>query len=152
MLSIVQSFELKWPLYVENYLNFFSSVGGGVSPQVLSIDCLLYHYEIDLIPLYVQTLFISILPFIIYFIAGGVFLTVYFMTKKPRGSSFIVVVIVVSIFLQHYIIKMLLDNLSWKTIENDDFLIRDMMVSCSSDSHRNWVSYIFFFYLWLKLF
>ena len=46
MLTIVQSFDLKWPFYVKNYLNFFASVGGGISPQVISVDCLLNDYNI----------------------------------------------------------------------------------------------------------
>ena len=143
MLSIMQGFDLKWPFYVRNYLNFFSSVGGGISAQTISIDCLLEDYQLDVVSLYAQTLFISILPFLVYLVTILVLAFFYFMTKRSQSIRFVVVVIVVSIFLQPSIIKMLFDNLSCMSIENNSYLIQNMEISCDSDSHTSWVFTIF---------
>ena len=140
MLTIIQNFELKWPFYVRNYLNFFGSIGGGLTTQVVSMDCLLYDYDIDTVSLYAQTGFLAVLPFIIYVFAGGYLFVNFLATKKSQMIRFVIVVIVVSIFLQPTIIKMLFDNLSCKVLENTKYLSQDMSVLCSSDSHFKWVN------------
>ena len=40
MISIIESLQLKWPIYVQNYLNVYANIGG-VSTEVLSLDCFL---------------------------------------------------------------------------------------------------------------
>ena len=144
MITILQNFELKWPFYVRNYLNFFASFGGGLSAQVISTDCLLEDYNIDIVSLYAQTWLISFMPFMIYFVAGVILTLIYLIKRKSQIIRFIVVVIVVSIFLQPSILKILFDNLSCQTLENTSYLTQDMMISCDSDSHTTWVIMIFF--------
>ena len=139
MLSIMQAFELKWPFYVRNYLNFFSSVGGGISAQAISVDCLLEDYHLDIVSLYAQTVVISILPFFVYVVTLTILGFIYFKTKKSQTIRLVVIVIVVSIFLQPSILKMLFDNLQCKNIENSSFLIQNMAVSCDEDSYTSWV-------------
>lgn len=141
MLSIIQSFELNWPFYARSYFNFFSSVGGGISTQVISIDCLLNDYQLDVVALYGQTLIISVLPFIIYIAAAIVLGMIYLFKKKGQSIRFIVIVIVTSVFLQPNIIKILFDNLSCKTFDNNSYLTHDMSISCDSDSHITWVNF-----------
>ena len=144
MLSIMQSFELKWPFYVRNYLNFFSSVGGGISAQAISVDCLLEDYDLDIVSLYAQTVVISILPFFVYFVTILILGFMYFRTRRSQTVRFVVIVIVVSIFLQPSILKMLFDNLQCKTIEERSFLIQNMGVSCDENSYTSWVFFFFF--------
>lgn len=144
MITIIQGFELKWPFYVRNYLNAFSTVGGGISTQVISIDCLLHDYNLDIVALYGQTLILSVLPFVIYIAAAVVLLMISIFKKKNQGIRFVVVVIVVSVFLQPSIIKILFDNLSCKSIDKHSYLTQDMSIECDSDSHRTWVILFFF--------
>lgn len=146
MITIVQSFELKWPFYVRNYLNAFSTVGGGISTQVISIDCLLNDYDLSIVPLYGQTFILSVLPFVIYISAAVVLFVITIFKRKNQGIRFVVVVIVVSVFLQPSIIKILFDNLSCKTIDQNSYLTQDMSIECDSDSHMTWVKFLFLHY------
>ena len=139
MISIMQGFQLKWPFYVRNYLNFFSSVGGGISAQAISVDCLMEDYQLDVVALYAQTLVISILPFFVYLVTLSILAFFYYKTKKSQNIRLVVVVIVVSIFMQPTILKMLFQNLQCKNIENDSYLIQDMQISCNESSHLSWV-------------
>lgn len=145
MIAIVSNFNFNWPFYVSDYLNFFANVGGGISSQVISFDCILFQYNIKYEALYVQTLFVSVLPFVICFFSGLVLIINYLKSKNSQMIRFIIIVIIVSIFLQPTIIKSLFDNLSCKTLDNGSFLIHDMMIDCDSDSYSNWVFSIFIY-------
>lgn len=147
MIAIVSNFKFQWPFYVRNYLNFFANVGGGISSnQVISFDCILYGYDIQYQGLFVQTIFVSILPFGICFFSGIVLILNYMRTKKSQTIRFIIIVIISSIFLQPTIIKALFDNISCKSLDNGNFLVDDMGISCDTDSYNDWVvldKYIF---------
>ena len=143
IITIMQEFELKWPFYVRNYLKFFASMGGGLSPQVISFDCVFDDYNVDMNSLYAQTFVMSLLPLAIYVIAGVVLLVFLFITRNPQMIRFIVVVIVVSLFLQPSIINTLFQNLSCRQIDNGNYLSKNLNISCDSDSYKNWVLIFF---------
>ena len=140
MISIINSLELKWPFYVKNYLNVFSNMGG-ISTQVLSIDCLLQDYGIETKAIYIQTLLILILPFAIFFLSFLFLSCLFLKQKKTQQTRFIVILIVVSIFLQPTIIKGLFDNFSCEKIENNQFLKVNRLIDCKSNFHKQWVCY-----------
>ena len=142
MISIIQSFNLQWPSYVESYLEIFTKMGG-VSTQVISPDCLLQDYNIDVENIYIQTALILLLPFGIFLIAYIILTLSYLMRKKNRGFRFIVIIIVVSIFVQPAVIKSLFNNLKCKKIENHQYLYANMMIDCNSESHLRWVFFFF---------
>ena len=134
----ISSLELKWPFYVKNYLNVYSNMGG-VSTQVLSVDCLLQDHGIETKAIYIQTLLILILPFAIFFFSLVFLIFLYLKQKKTQKIRFIVILIVVSIFLQPTIIKGLFDSLSCEQIENFQFLKVNRLIECNSNSHIQWV-------------
>lgn len=141
MITIVQNFEFKWPFYVRDYFNFFSTVGGGLSTQVVSIDCLINDYNLNIVALYGQTLILCVLPFVIQISAAVIFFVIFILKRKNQRIRFIVVVIVVNVFLQPSIIKILFENLSCKNIDEHSYLTQDMSISCDSDSHKTWVTF-----------
>lgn len=139
IITIMQEFEMKWPFYARNYLKFFASMGGGLSPQVISFDCVFDDHDINIYSLYAQTFVMSLLPLAIYVIAGVVLLVFFFTTRNPQMIRFIVVLIVVSLFLQPSIINTLFQNLSCRQIDNGNYLTKNLDISCDSDSYKNWV-------------
>jgi hypothetical protein len=136
-IAIIQSLELKWPFYVESYLNTYSTAGS-VSTQTISLDCMINDYQIDIQAIYLETLFSSFLPFFCFFCSGIALASVYFVKKKSQKIRFIVIVIVGSIFLQPMIIKILFKNLVCKKINNKSYLVQNLKIDCDSDSHLNW--------------
>ena len=143
MVSIIQGMELKWPFYVRNYLNVYSNVGG-VSTQILSFDCLLQDYNITTESIYIQTVLTLILPFAIFFISMISLFLIFLRTKKTKTQQnirFIVIVIVVSIFLQPSIIKVLFDNLTCEKIEDSNYLKINLLINCDSSYQNEWVKH-----------
>lgn len=138
MISIVRSFNLQWPSYVENYLEIFTNMGG-VSTQVISPDCLLQDYKINVENIYIQTSLILILPFAIFLFSYIILTICSFLRKKNGGNRLIVIIIVVSIFVQPAVIKSLFNNLKCKTIENQQYLYANVMINCNSEGYLRWV-------------
>ena len=143
MISIIQSLELKWPFYVSNYLNIYSNLGG-VSTQIISFDCLLQDSNIEIESIYIQTILAIILPFAIFLIsiiALGVkyFRNIKIKKQQSQKTRFVVVVIVVSIFLQPSIIKTLFDNITCKQIDDSKYLKANFLINCESSSQKTWV-------------
>ena len=143
MISIIQSLELKWPFYVRNYLNVYSNMGG-ISTQVLSFDCLLHYHGIETKAIYIQTLFTLILPNVIFFFSFVFLSFIYLKQKKTQRIRFIVILVVVSIFLQPTIITILFDSLSCEKIESFHFLKANRLIDCNSDAHKQWVFYMIY--------
>lgn len=139
ILTIMQGFELNWPFYVRNYLNGIAILGGGLSTQEISLDCVLENYNINISSLYAQTIIMSFLPLIIYVIAGVVLFLNFISTKNSQIVRMVVVVIVVSLFMQPSIITTLFNNLSCTKMDNASYLVKNMEISCDSDSYHNWV-------------
>ena len=140
LISIIHSFDLKWPFYVKEYLNIYSSAGN-LSDQAISFECLLFDYEISIKPVYFQTCFTILIPFTTYLLAFILlFLKLVLFHKKRRelNTKFVVIVIVSSIFLQPNIIKVLYKNLICKKIDDDYLLTHNYSINCNSDSHSKW--------------
>ena len=136
-ISIIQSLELKWPYYVKSYMNVYSNAGS-VSTQVISLDCMVNDYNINVETIYAETVFSIILPFFCFFISFVALSTVYLIRKKSQKIRFIVIVIVGSIFLQPTILKILFKNLVCKKINEISYLSANLKIKCDSDSHVNW--------------
>ena len=138
MISIIQSLDLKWPFYVRSYLNVYSNFGG-VSTQILSFDCLLQDHNIETESIYIQTILAVGLPFAIFLISIFVLALIYWRKKKTQKIRFIVVVIVVSIFLQPSIVKTLFDNLTCKQIDGSRYLKANFLINCDTKTQETWV-------------
>ena len=144
-ISIIQSLELKWPFYVKSYMNVYSNAGS-VSTQVISLDCMVNDYNIDVETIYAETVFSITLPFLCFFISFFALATVYLIKKKSQKIRFIVIVIVGSIFLQPMILKILFKNLVCKQINEISYLAGNLKIKCDSSEHINWYSFKIFFF------
>ena len=138
MVSIIENMELKWPFYVRNYLNVYSNIGG-VSTQILSFDCLLQDYNIMTESIYISTALTLIMPFAIFLVSMIVLGVIFMRKKKSQKIRFIVIVIVVSIFLQPSIIKTLFDNITCETIDDSSYLKANLLINCDTTSQKQWV-------------
>lgn len=141
MISIIRSLELKWPFYVGNYLDIYANFGG-VSTQILSFDCLLQDNNIETESIYIQTILAVSLPFAIFLISIIALILLCLKNKKTQKTQktrFIVVVIVVSIFLQPSIIKTLFDNITCKQIDDSQYLKENFLINCETSSQKTWV-------------
>lgn len=139
MIAIIETFEINWPYDAKQFLTFFSTVGMGLSGQGISFKCLAEQYEIDYNGLYVQSFFISLLPFCVIGCAGAYFFLCFLMRKQFQKIRFIISTIVVSIFFQSSVVKILFENIPCKTINGNDYLAKNMAIECNSISHTNWV-------------
>lgn len=145
MISIIESLKLKWPAYLQNFLNVHSNIGGGVSTEALSLECFLQDQNILTNVIYVQTLLKLILPFAICFVSIIILIQRFRKERKKQINRSIVVLIIVSIFFQPSIIKSLFDNVTCEKIEENLYLKTDLLIDCESDSQQKWVNYIFLF-------
>lgn len=141
LISIIQSMEMKWPYYAKEYFGAYSNFGS-VSTQTISFECLLHHYAIDIQPIYFETFFSIILPYLT-FIFGFFIVRIFLFLKRKRRDShrFVVIVIVSSIFLQPTIIKMLYKNLICKRINSQSMLTANLMIDCDASDHKKWYNF-----------
>lgn len=139
MISIVNSFKFKWPYETRMFFNYLSILGNGIANQSISFDCLVDDYKIRYPSFYVKTFYISLIPFAIILLFGFALIGFYLLTKKPQKIRFIITIIVIGVFTQSPIIKVLFENLPCKTIENENYLIENMEILCSSESYLKWV-------------
>lgn len=138
MIAIIQGLELKWPFYVRNYLNIYSNIGG-VSTQFLSFECLLQDYSIKNEPIYIKTIAVLTIPLITIIISLLFLIAIYLKKGKKQTIRFIVIFIVVSIFVQPSIIRVLFNNITCKDLEGEKYLNSNLLINCNSKSHLNWV-------------
>lgn len=143
MISIIRTFDLKWPSYVNNYLNIFSFFGG-VSSDIISVDCLLYAYNKMLKNIYINTLFMISFPFALIFLSGFFILLNFLYSGKFHKIRLVVIIIIISIFLQPLNIQVLFDNLKCLEINKSLLLEANMSIDCQSEEHQKWV-FIFIF-------
>lgn len=142
MISIIRTFDLKWPSYVKNYLNIYSFFGG-VSSEIFSIDCLTNEYNYGLKNIYINTLFMICFPFFLIFL-NGLFILLHFLySGKFQKIRLMIIIIVISIFLQPINIQALFANLKCLEINENSLLEANMSIDCQSEEHQKWV-YIFF--------
>lgn len=137
MISIIQSFDLKWPFEIKDLFNVYSNAGG-VSANVVSVDCLVQDADIRTEPIYIQTFLFNLVPVLAFVIAFFILTIVYYMKQKSQKIRFVVVVIVTCIFLQPTLVKLLFDNLICKNIDGQSFLQEKLVLNCDEESYKQW--------------
>ena len=75
MVTIIQKVQFQWPFYLEEYFNVFSYLS--FTNQIFSLDCVYDDYQIPISMIYLKTIFIEIMPFLICFFAGIYFALCY---------------------------------------------------------------------------
>lgn len=137
MVAIIQSFDLKWPFAIKSLFNVYSNAGG-VSANVVSVDCLVQDANIKTEPIYIQTFVFNLVPVFVFLIALLILTVVHYTKKKSQKIRFVVVIIVTCIFLQPPIVKLLFDNLICKNIDGHPFLQEKLILNCDEESYKQW--------------
>ena len=140
IVSILISINNNLPAYSQSYLEI-SSMVTSFSSRAFSVDCFIYYFHWSESPLHIKALMFVIFPFILWliFFMGALF-------KKLRGIKFqkeklITYFLIISNFLQPFILQQLIDNLKCKNIGNGSFIYKQMNFQCDSSNHLKWVSF-----------
>lgn len=142
MTAIIHSLDLKWPFYVNDYLEISSKFGSAA--DVLSVDCILDDYQLTESKLHVKTIMILVFPFIImsFILFGALILKI--LTKKPQINRVYISFVIISIFLQPAILQILFDNISYATFNNNPYLTKELNYRFDDENHTKWVKFYYF--------
>lgn len=142
MITIIHSFDLKWPFYVNNYFEISSRFSSAA--DVISIDCILNDYKVSQNKLHVKTIIILAFPFIIILFIALVAFFINLITKKSQINRIYISIVVISIFLQPTIVQVLFDNLSYTTLNNVAYLTKELNSRFEEENHIKWVKFKLF--------
>ena len=144
MVSIIHNLELKWPFYVTTYLKVTGNVGT-ISTELLSLDCLISDYNIDINAIYLKAL-ITILIYTMFLTTASFIFTMrqVIFRKKRQINKLIILAIVLSIMIQPNSIKETSNIFNCQKIQEQSYLTRQMSILCYTFDHKKWV-YKFFF-------
>ena len=137
IVAIIHELDIKWPFYVEEYLNILSNIGY-VSSN-FSFECVFNLLNIDLDDMYIETLMILLIPLFLIIIAAIIILTYGIIKNKSQNIKLIIMIIVVHMLLQPSILKKLLDNINCRSINGIYRLVDNLAIECESDEHSLWV-------------
>ena len=148
MIAITHSLDLKWPFYVNDYLNVSSQFG---SPgDVISLDCVLRDQHISISSIHMKALIIVIFPFATMGIIILVLVLLSFIQKNTQKNRYFISLMVMSIFLQPTILQILFDNLSYTKINNVPYLTKNLIIKYDDEDHQKWVFLLIdFIYLFI---
>ena len=139
MIAITHSMDLKWPFYVDNYLNISTQFG---SPgDVISLDCVLKDENVSMPSIHVKALIAVVFPFAIMTFIVIALMLLNIIKKKSQKNRVFISFIVMSIFLQPTILQILFDNLNYTTINNVQYLTKNLMIRYDDGEHQRWVFY-----------
>ena len=139
MISIIYNLNLKWPYYVGNYLNVNGNLGS-ISTQILSLDCLISDYKLNIRAIYLKAV-TNITVYVIFVSVAGIFFFFrkFVLRKKNQLYKYIILIIALSIMIQPNSIKETSDIFSCQPILERSYLIQQMSVECYTNSHMDWV-------------
>lgn len=138
IVSILISINNNLPAYSQRYFEI-SSMVTSFSSRAFSIDCFIYYFHWSESPLHIKALMFVIFPFILWLI-----LFMGALLKKMRGFKFqkeklTTYFLIISNFLQPFILQQLIDNLKCKKIGNSLVIYKQMNFQCDSKNHLKWV-------------
>ena len=137
IISIINSIPMKWPYNVNIFFRYFSSIS--MSSYAVSLQCIFYSYDINLEPIYFETMVIVLMPFFISFWALPMMISSYLIYKKPQKIRFISMFIALHALLQPPIVTKLLENINCNMINNKCYLASDANIDYNSEYHQKWV-------------
>ena len=147
-ISIINYYKLNWPYSLNLFLGYYAGVI--TSSNVISLSCIVDGYNIDLHPLYLETIFITLLPFVV-FLFGVIFLTIsYLITKKSPKTRLFTIFISINTLLQPSVISKLIQNLNYQQIDGKFLLVSNLDIDLLSDFHMKWVWLKSIFFLFAK--
>jgi len=136
-ISIINYYKLNWPYTLNLFLGYYAGVM--TTSNVISLSCIVDGYNIDLHPLYLETIFITLLPFVV-FLFGVIFLTIsYLITKKSPKTRLFTIFISINTLLQPSVISKLIQNLNYQQIDGKFLLVSNLDIDLLSNFHMKWV-------------
>ena len=134
MIAITHSLELKWPFYVDSYLNISSIFG---SPgDAISLDCVLSDEKVSIPSIHIKALIAVLSPFVIMGIITIILVILNFISKKPQKNRAFIAFIVMANFLQPTIVQILFDNLNYTNISNVSYLTKNLIIRYDNEDHQ----------------
>lgn len=141
ILAIIITINFKWPYYVNSYFQITSFLGS-ISNQALTFDCLINDFKIKESPIHIKFAIFTLLPFLIWVLM--ILLSVFLHFKNKKNSinkeKILTYFIIISNYLQPFILQTIFDNLKCKRLDGRLFLYKEMMIDCESENHQFWVS------------
>ena len=136
--SIINVYKMKWPYDVNLFLSSISGVFM-TSSGVISLKCIVDGYSINIHPLYLETLFVSLLPFMICLVMLCFLIFSCFFTKTFQKIRFYTIFISINTFLQPSVITKLFDNLNYQKFDEKFLLVSNLDIELFSEFHMKWV-------------
>ena len=140
MILIIQNINLKWPYYVGNYMKVNGNMGN-ISTQILSLDCLISDYNLNINAVYLKSI-TTIIIYVFILSGSGVFFLInkFIFRRNNQFNKYIILIIVLSIMIQPNSIKETSDILICQSVLDKNYLSQEMSVQCYTKSHYEWVS------------
>lgn len=148
MISLSQSLNLEWPIYLKEFINSFSYIS--FANEMISLDCIFGDFDIKSESLFIKSFLLNLAPFIFCLLS-----IIYFILSTKnivfRKIKIVVTGFVVFTFFQPAIIAQIFDMLRCQTLENKQYLKKNLNYECFTEEHQTWVK-IFILYIIFLLF
>lgn len=139
MVSIIHNLQLKWPYYVSNYLKITGNFAS-VSTQLLSLECLITDYNLDISAIYLKALTTVLIYFGFLLVSSSFMIIRKFLFRgKDVKNQLILLIIVISVMIQPNSIKEISDIFNCTSVEDKSYLDSEMSVECYTTTHKKWV-------------
>lgn len=137
ILAIIITINFKLPFYVYSYFEIAGFLGS-LSSQTLSFDCILNDFLIQGSSVHIKFFIFAILPFFIWFllILFGLIRDLKNRKKSMNKEKMITYFIIISNYLQPFILQTIFDNLNCKELDGQFYLYKDMTINCESENHQ----------------
>lgn len=130
LVMLASSFDLKWPIYVIEFMAVQRTVGG-FSDQAYSFDCLQGKSSF-----FLQIKFLSVLPVAILIASALTWLCLFFCKKVQHAFNKFVMSFVVLLFLLHpSLLKSMFAVFTCIKVEGKYWLRSDMEITCWDQAH-----------------
>lgn len=141
MTAILSSIEFKWPFFISDSLIVYSGLNG-LESRIIAIDCIVNYYGLNFQPIYLRVI---ILMGIFVLLCLVSFISLFLRSdKKNYRNAMILGLIIICIILQSPASKVLFDIINCREFGDKKYLIRQMDIICSTESHQIWVRIYFF--------
>lgn len=139
IIAIILAINFKWPTYVMSYFQIPSFLGS-LSNNTISLNCLIYDFNINESVVHLKFLMFALMPFLAWIILVFIhFLKARIKNQKISLEKLFAYLIIIGNYLQPLILQNIFDNLKCEKLNQKSFLAKDMNLECDSENHKNWV-------------
>ena len=144
--AIIASLNIEWPYETEKYLSVFLPIID-ITGQILSYECIFMDMQIYSKSIYIRTLFVVILPCVIFLYIWMQFIMKQIISRNSKLSRVFVGIMVTHVLTQPMVLKQLLENFNCIKVENDIVLASQMDLKYNDENFQTWVIIINFFFI-----